>query len=48
MALAAIRETIRDLPWPVILDALKGALRHLCERPRKRRKQQDYLTACLT
>jgi hypothetical protein len=48
MALAAIRETIRGLPWPGILDALKQALRHLREPPRKRRKQQDRLTACLT
>jgi hypothetical protein len=47
MALAAIRQTIRDLPWPAVLDALKGSLRRLCELPRKRRKQQDYLTACL-
>jgi hypothetical protein len=48
MALAAIRETIRSLPWPAILDALKQTLRHLCGPPRKRRKQQDHLTACLT
>jgi hypothetical protein len=48
MALAAIRETIRGLSWPAILDGLKRTLRHLRELPRKRRKQQDYLTACLT
>jgi len=48
MILTAIRETIRALPWPVIFDALKQTLRHLCELPRKRRKQQDHLTACLT
>jgi len=43
MALASIRETIRALSWTSIRDALKKSLRHLCEQPRKRRKQQDHL-----
>jgi hypothetical protein len=48
MALDAIRDTIRGLLWSGILEALKQSLRYLCEPPRKRRKQQDRLTACLT
>src|SRR6266567_3469433 len=49
IALAIICAAIRGpLLWQTVCNASSRIRRHLCERPRRRRKQCDYLTACLT
>jgi len=34
--------------WQNIRDAFTQLRRHICEPPRRRKKQSDHLTACLT
>jgi hypothetical protein len=49
MALASLHAAIcGSMPWQAVCNAFDQLRRFLCEPPRRRRKQWDYLNACLT
>jgi hypothetical protein len=49
LALENIKSLIRGIwSWQTIRDTITIIARHVCEPPRRRKKQWDRLTACLT